>query len=132
MLLARYRVHEGLVDQEHASRPGECTQSRLGVQDAGGVGGIADDDQIGVVGHRCRVEPEVVPGVEQYPAPRVTGDLSATSGSVNCGCTTTGRGPSRVRAMSPNASAAPAVASTSDVVATVSRASAASAALAFG
>ena len=71
------------------------------------------DHQVGVVGDGVRVEREVPVPVAADLGDPVPGRSSAASGSVNCGCTTTGRRHGRSRASSVNASAAPAVGSTS-------------------
>ena len=72
-VLAGHGVHERLVDHEHASRPGERAQRRLGVQDAGRVGGVADDHEVGVVGHGVGIEGEAGGGVEQHVLGRMAG-----------------------------------------------------------
>ena len=74
VLLAGHRVHERLVDHEHASRPGERAQRRLRVQDAGGVGRVADDHEVGVVGDGGGVEGEAGAGVEQHVLGRMAGE----------------------------------------------------------
>ena len=61
--LVGHGVHERLVDHDDATRPHESAQRLLGVQDAGRVGGVADHDEVGVVGDLRRVEDEPVRGV---------------------------------------------------------------------
>lgn len=58
--LAGHRVHERLVDDEGAARPGKAGEVIRGVQYGGGVGRVADDHQVGGLGHRPRIEAEAV------------------------------------------------------------------------
>ncbi|MPM78471.1 hypothetical protein SDC9_125482 [bioreactor metagenome] len=48
LVLPGHGVHERLVDHHDASRPGQLAQRLAVVQDAGGVGRVADQQQVGV------------------------------------------------------------------------------------
>ena len=78
------------------------------VQHAGRVGRVADHDQVGVGGHprrgRARSRRSAVSITRRGRCPAAR---SAASGSVNCGCTTTGARHGRARASRVNASAPP-------------------------
>jgi hypothetical protein len=71
--LPGHGVGEGLVDQEHAARPRQRRHRTGGVQHRGGVGRVAEHDEVGVVGHGGGVEPVAVIGTEQQSLDRVSG-----------------------------------------------------------
>ncbi len=72
-MLAGHRVHERLVHDQGAAGPRQPGDLLGGVQDGGGVGRVADDDEVGLVGDRVRGQPEAVPLGEQQPFDRVPG-----------------------------------------------------------
>ncbi|BCB87321.1 hypothetical protein Psuf_046340 [Phytohabitans suffuscus] len=50
------RVGERLVHHQYAAGPGEGGDRLHGVKHRRRVGGVADEDEVGVAGHQCRVE----------------------------------------------------------------------------
>ena len=88
--LARDEVHERLVHDRDAARAAERGERGARVQDARGVGRVAEDDEVGVLGDLVGGErPRLVEG--DVARRRGRAARSATSGSVNDGCTQTGR-----------------------------------------